>query len=48
MKKENWLITSKVLLIATLFNIFIADPLPFVDEIVLITLSLFSLIKAVK
>ncbi|MEK7179960.1 MAG: hypothetical protein AAB706_00630 [Patescibacteria group bacterium] len=46
MKKSNWLITFEVLLIATLFDIFIADPLPFVDEILLIALSIFSFIKA--
>lgn len=48
MRKVNWIITLGILLIATIVDLFVPDPLPFVDEILLISLSIFSFIKAVK
>jgi hypothetical protein len=46
MKKQNWKLLAVVLLIATIIDLFVPDPLPFVDEIILIASSIISFDKS--
>jgi hypothetical protein len=43
MKKHNWKILFLIFLLATIIDIFVPDPLPFVDEIALMTGTIYSL-----
>lgn len=44
-KKSKWKILLVIFAVATLIDLFVPDPLPFVDEIALIFLTLLSLYK---
>lgn len=47
MKRKKWLIISGILILATIIDLFVPDPLPIVDEFLLIFFSLFSFYKTV-
>lgn len=47
MKKKSWKKIFLVLLIATIIDLFIPDPLPFIDEIALISTTIYSLTKLI-
>lgn len=47
-KKKNWMIIAVILLVATIIDIFVPDPVPFVDEILLVFFSIFSFYKSLK
>lgn len=50
MTKPNrkWIIITAILLIALLIDLFVIDPLPFVDEIALIIMSATALLRIYK
>ena len=52
LKWYYWLIASVILIIATIINIFVPDPLPFIDEVIMIAGSLVmgfvTIIKILK
>jgi len=47
-KRSKWLSIAIILAIAFVIDVFIPDPLPFVDEVLLMFASLFSLYKSFK
>ena len=48
MKKVGWILITIILLIATVIDIFIPDPLPFVDEVLLIAGTIWTGLKMFK
>jgi len=47
-KKKIWSIVFIIILTATIIDLIIPDPLPFVDEVILIATTLFSFVKVLK
>ncbi|MFW6030517.1 MAG: hypothetical protein ACOCRO_09775 [Halanaerobiales bacterium] len=41
-EKSRWLAVAIVLLVATVINIFVVDPIPFIDEVLMIAATIFS------
>ncbi|MBU0958217.1 MAG: hypothetical protein KKF56_05405 [Nanoarchaeota archaeon] len=41
MKNKKWLIALIILAIATIIDLFVVDPVPFVDEVLLIAGTIF-------
>ena len=47
-KFKKWGLVASILLIVTIIDIFIPDPVVLVDEIVLMTMTIFAMIKSFK
>lgn len=48
MAKAFWNTLLAIVFIALIIDLIVPDPLPFVDEVVLIALNIFTVIKAVR
>ena len=47
MKKKVWLTLAIILGIATVIDLFVPDPVPFVDEVILIALTIWTAFKTI-
>ncbi|MBA7649822.1 hypothetical protein ES703_57621 [subsurface metagenome] len=47
-KKTNWFILAVILGIAFIIDLFVVDPIPFVDELILIFGTIFSFYKSLR